>query len=90
MTFGLGGNHGGTALMCTTMRHSSSRDFCFSALQGTEAVLFANAIAKSRGDTKDLGHFRACITCYAPELVKVKSNKVYKRILKGILEDRIG
>lgn len=76
MTFGLGHNHGGTALMVTNYYNGNIRkDNYFSALQGDEAVAYANKTAKARGDTDDVGKFEKQIVVHLPELVKVKPNK---------------
>ena len=75
-TFGLGCNHGGTALSVTyRYNHNISKTRYFSALQGAEAVVEANQIAQGRGDTKDVGRFKADIIVHMPELVKVKPQK---------------
>lgn len=76
MTFGLGHNHGGTALMVTNYYNPNIRKDCyFSALQGDEAVAYANEKAKARGDTDDVGKFEKQIVVHLPELVKVNPNK---------------
>lgn len=75
-TFGLGHNHGGTGLFVTYHYNPNiSKDRYFSALQGDEAVAYANLIAARRGDTNDVGKFEKMIEVYMPELVKVKPNK---------------
>ena len=55
-----------------------SKDNYFSALQGEEAVAYANKIAQARGDTDDVGRFEPFIICHMPELVKVKPNKQHE------------
>lgn len=76
MTFGLGHNHGGTALMVTNHYNPNiCKDCYFSALQGDEAVAYANKTAKARGDTDYVGKFEKQIVVHLPELVKVKPNK---------------
>lgn len=82
-TFGLGHNHGGTGLFCTYSENTN-----FSALDGEKAVLYANAVARKRGDTKDIGKFRPFIVCHIPEIVKKKSINNPK-ILKMIEEEKI-
>lgn len=78
-TFGLGHNHGGTGMFCEYHYNSNiSKDNFFSALQGEEAVAYANNVASSRGDTNDVGSFEPFIICHMPELVKVKPNKQHK------------
>jgi hypothetical protein len=75
-TFGLGHNHGGTGLFVTYHYNPNiSKDRYFSALQGDEAVAYANLIAARRGDTDDVGKFEKMIEVHMPELVKVKPNK---------------
>ena len=75
-TFGLGHNHGGTGMFCEYHYNPNIRkDNYFSALQGEQAVAYANKVASQRGDTKDVGKFKPFIVCYMPELVKVKPNK---------------
>lgn len=55
MTFGLGRNHGGTALMLASHYNSNiNKDRYFSALHYKEARAAATATAKARGDTNDL------------------------------------
>ena len=75
-TFGLGHNHGGTGMFCEYYYNPNIRkDNYFSALQGEQAVAYANKVASERGDTKDVGKFKSFIICHMPELVKVKPNK---------------
>ena len=75
-TFGLGHNHGGTGMFCEYHYNPNIRkDNYFSALQGEQAVAYANKVAANRGDTKDVGKFKPFIICHMPELVKVKPNK---------------
>ena len=50
-TFGLGNNHGGTALMIITRRGVKRDESCFSALQEKEARKAALDVAEKRGDT---------------------------------------
>lgn len=74
--FGLGHNHGGTGMFCDYHYNPNiCKDSYFSALQGEQAVAYANKVAAGRGDTKDVGKFEPFIICYMPELVKVKPNK---------------
>lgn len=71
-TFGLGHNHGGTALSVDDHYNENiSKDRYFSALQGEEAVAEANRIAAARGDTDNVGKFSADIKVFMPELVTV-------------------
>lgn len=76
MTFGLGHNHGGTALMIDTMYNVNiSYKRYFSALQGDLAVAEANRIATARGDTKDVGTFHKMIVTHIPEAVRLNPRK---------------
>lgn len=52
ITFGLGGNHGGTACMLVT--HSSNPESSFGLLERDAAIAKAHKIATERGDTKNL------------------------------------
>lgn len=75
-TFGLGHNHGGTALSVDYRYNPNiSKNRYFSALQGAEAVAEANRVAQARGDTNNVGTFKASIKVFMPELVKVKPQK---------------
>lgn len=70
-TFGLGHNHGGTALSVDYRYNPNiSKTRYFSALEGEKAVAEANRIAAGRGDTNDVGRFKADITVYDPSQVK--------------------
>jgi len=63
LTFGLGHNHGGTGLF---VEYPARRDcgWHFPATKGKEAVALANKIAEKRGDTDDVGKFKAWIVCH--------------------------
>ena len=75
-TFGLGHNHGGTALSVNYGYNPNiSKECYFSALDGEKAVEKANETAARRGDTNDVGRFKAEIIVHMPELVKVKPKK---------------
>lgn len=75
-TFGLGHNHGGTALSVDYHYNPNiSKECYFSALQGKEAVEEAKRIALGRGDTESIRRFEPSITVFMPELVKVNPNK---------------
>lgn len=75
-TFGLGHNHGGTALSVDYHYNPNiSKTRYFSALQGAEAVVEATRIAQGRGDTESVRRFKAGIVVHMPELVKVKPQK---------------
>lgn len=76
ITFGLGHNHGGTGMFCSYGYNSNiGKENYFSALQGEQAVAFANRIAESRGDTNNIGKFEPFIVCHMPELVEVDPDK---------------
>ena len=75
-TFGLGHNHGGTALSVDYGYNCNiSKDCYFSALQGDDAVAEAKRIAIGRGDTESVGRIKAEISVFMPELVKVEPQK---------------
>ena len=72
MTFGLGHNHGGTALMVDEEYNPNvSKDRYFSALNGDAAIAYANQIAERRGDTNNIGKFKKEIEVLIPQAVKV-------------------
>lgn len=69
-TFGLGNNHGGTALLVSWRNPNfECHDYCFNALEGEAAVAKANEVATARGDTNYVGRFRADIKVFLPEVV---------------------
>lgn len=72
MTFGLGHNHGGTALMVDTWYNSNiPASRYFSALQREEALAEARRIATARGDTHDLPRLgETWIEVLIPEAVR--------------------
>ena len=75
-TFGLGHNHGGSALSVDYHYNTNiSQDRYFSALRGDEAVVEAARIALDRGDTESVARLKAEITVYAPDLVKINPQK---------------
>lgn len=71
-TFGLGHNHGGTAMFID--RHYNpniSKDNYFNALQREEAIAYANKVAEARGDTESIGRFdKINIEVYMPEMIR--------------------
>lgn len=72
-TFGLGHNHGGTAMSITTRYNPNiSKDSYFTALERNKAIAYADKVAAARGDTKDVGTFGRDIniTVYMPEMVR--------------------
>ena len=72
-TFGLGHNHGGTALMITNRYNSNlSKNCYFSALERNKAIAYANEVASARGDTNNVGTFGRDIDIkvYMPEMVR--------------------
>lgn len=71
-TFGLGHNHGGTALLVDTIYNGniSYRNY-FSALDADKAIACANDVAAGRGDTNDVGRFEKMIDVLMPEVVSV-------------------
>lgn len=73
ITFGLGHNHGGTGMFVEEFYNPNiSNKNYFSALDGEAAVAYANSVAAGRGDTNDVGKFKAEIDVLMPEVVKVK------------------
>ena len=75
-TFGLGHNHGGTGMFCEYHYNPNiGKSNYFSALEGEQAVAYANKVAAGRGDTKDVGKFEPFIIVHMPEIVRVKPNK---------------
>lgn len=93
-TFGLGHNHGGTALFCEYCynRNIGNQNY-FSALDGDKAVAYANEVAKRRGDTYWVGKFEPFIVVHMPKLVKVKpieehgSGDKFKNDMEEIISD---
>ncbi len=76
MTFGLGHNHGCTALFVETAYNPNvSRDRYFNALQGEEAVAAMNETARHRGDTKSVGRYGKMIEVLIPECVRRNPQK---------------
>lgn len=75
-TFGLGHNHGGTALSVDYRYNPNiAKTRYFSALEGERAIAEANRIAAGRGDTNDVGRFKAEITVLDAAQVKVRPSK---------------
>ena len=76
MTFGLGHNHGGTALMVEEYYNPNipNRNY-FRADQGAEAVAEMDRVAAARGDTDDVGQYKADIEVLIPEAVKRRPMK---------------
>lgn len=75
-TFGFGNNHGGTGLFVEYSCNQNIRKECyFSALDGKEAVEYANRTAEGRGDTNDVGRFHEMIKVYMPEIVRFKARR---------------
>lgn len=73
MTFGLGHNHGGTALMLSNWYNPNLRkDAYFTALQRDEAIAEAKRIAERRGDTDSISSVEVDkdITVLMPEMVR--------------------
>lgn len=64
-TFGMGHNHGGTALMTST----DAAGFIFRADDFESAKRYAEMIATNRGDTESLPRFRPLIEVLIPEAV---------------------
>lgn len=78
MTFGLGHNHGGTAIFVETgYNFNISHDRYFTALDRDKALAAARRIAGNRGDTEDLPHlgYHENIEVLLPEAVKCNPAK---------------
>lgn len=78
MTFGLGHNHGGTAIFVETGYNSNiSHERYFTALERGKALAAARRIASNRGDTEDLPHLgdHKNIEVLLPEAVKCNPAK---------------
>lgn len=71
-TFGLGHNHGGTAMFVSFGYNPNiSSSNYFNALQRDEAISYANAVAERRGDTLSVGTFdKENIAVYMPKLIR--------------------
>lgn len=97
-TFGLGNNHGGTALMIGTSREINS--YCFNALQRDEAIAFGKHVAKRRGDTNDIDrigkgyniivHLPEAVTVNPQESGKQKDREIIKQEVRGKLYEAVG
>jgi hypothetical protein len=73
MTFGLGGNHGGTSLTQTRSSKATLERFEFTALEYEKALQYAMDTATNRGDNESIEHIKhACnkIDVLIPEAVK--------------------
>lgn len=77
-TFGLGGNHGGTA-MCVSYTYFPKRlrvkKWEYSPYNVEDTITKANEVALNRRDTEYVGLFRQSIFCYLPELEKKYSKR---------------
>lgn len=75
-TFGLGHNHGGTAMF---VQHHYNNNIpnknYFNALDGDRAVAYANKVAEARGDTNDVDRFGKMIEVLIPEMVRRRPMK---------------
>lgn len=72
-TFGLGHNHGGTAMsIAHGYNPNIKKENYFNALQRDEAIAYANKVATGRGDTNNVGKFGEGenIEVFMPEMVK--------------------
>lgn len=79
-TFGLGYNHGGTALFVSCYNGGMGLGTYYNALEGELAVKEVNRVAANRGDTDDVGRFKKMIKVYKPECVKLKKRDEYTNI----------
>lgn len=81
MTFGLGSNHGGTAVMSDNFFNTNVKvDNYFGLLELKEALSYATKIAEERGDTKNLPmHYAGpAFDVLMPEVVSVRNPLVLK------------
>jgi len=77
-TFGLGHNHGGTSMFIEHFYNENiSKNNYFNALQREEAISYANAVAKRRGDSNDVGRFGEVrnIQVLMPEIIRCNPQK---------------
>jgi len=77
-TFGLGHNHGGTCMFIEHFYNENiSKNNYFNALQREEAISYANAVAKRRGDSNDVGRFGEVrnIQVLMPEIIRCNPQK---------------
>ena len=95
-TFGLGYNHGGTALMIGNLSPDSTdlqTTAYYSALDYDRAVKKAIETATERGDDKSLGSIQdkahGCIEVLMPEAVKLKSHIEWEIPVKWTMSDVI-
>ena len=76
ITFGLGHNHGGSALFVENYYNKNiSKTRYFSALDGEKAVEEFNRVASARGDTESVGQYSTMIEVHMPECVKLNPRK---------------
>ena len=75
VTFGLGHNHGGTAMFIKyEYNHNIAKKNYFNALQRSEAIAYLNKVAEARRDTNDVGKYNDSpkrIEVLLPETVTV-------------------
>lgn len=76
-TFGLGGNHGGTALMVTylenwkqALRQKENKGWLFSALEYENAIQRAINVATARKDTNSIKYFKKRIEIFDKNIFK--------------------
>lgn len=83
-TFGLGNNHGGTALL-VSYRTPIIEEYetCFNALEADAAIAKADAVAADRGDTNYVGKASADIKVLLPEAVRWN----FRRELRAKVDD---
>lgn len=81
-TFGLGHNHGGTCMFIEHFYNENiSKNNYFNALQREEAIAYANAVAKRRGDSNDVGRFGEVrnIQVFMPEIIRCNPQKEHSK-----------
>ena len=75
-TFGLGHNHGGSALFVENCYNPNIRkERYFSALDGDLAVKEFDRVALARGDTNSAGRYKPMIEVLMPQAVKVNPRR---------------
>ncbi|MBQ6671988.1 MAG: hypothetical protein IJM73_02045 [Spirochaetales bacterium] len=79
-TFGLGHNHGCTALFVEEFYNRNIPNInYFNALDGDRAVAEMNRIAASRGDTESIGRYDKMIEVLMPETVRRRPIKEHDK-----------
>lgn len=90
LVFGIGNNHGSTALMLKTS-YCDVNAYCFNALQKDNAITFAKHVAEMRGDTESIDRIGKGwnIIVHSPEVITSNPQRNAKNILKEMLKEEI-